>query len=82
VQGIEINPDNNLEAEVYLKDHKRFLSEMNGWMSGSTKNMKAQVEETTQDFQELPSALVENAKQQLQLHYAQSMKELTGSSAP
>ncbi|XP_014284452.1 uncharacterized protein [Halyomorpha halys] len=82
VQGDGVDPDINLEAQLYMKEHKQFLGKMKGWLTDMTKSMILQVETTNQNFQELPNTLMAEGKAQLALHYAQTMQELMGSSAP
>lgn len=82
MQGDLANPENALEAKLYMKEHKRFLGDMKGWLSDMTRNMKAQVELATQNFEALPDTLIDEGKTQLELHYSQTMQEVMGSSAP
>lgn len=82
MQGDTANPENALEAKLYMKQHKRFLGDMKGWLSDMTRNLKTQVEFASENFQALPNTLVEEGKAQLELYYAQTMQEVMGSSAP
>ena len=71
-----------LEAEGNLDNQSGMMNVLKSWLAQMALHLKADIEHSSMDLQNLPSDLLEKGKAQLNIEYSQSLEEVMAVPAP